>query len=118
MSETESSQFENVRDVLINAIEVELAVMNAAVCFWRQWIEHTSNYVKIAGMNLSSIRSNGKDPNQVLMEVVDASREAARLMTELPKKAADTFLSELDAIERRRAPASKPAAKRRARAKP
>jgi hypothetical protein len=120
MSQSESSQFqfEDARDVLINAIEVELAVMNAAVSFWRQWIEHTSNYVKIAGMNLSSMRSNGKDANQVLMEVVDASRETARLMTELPKKAADTFLSELDAIERRRGASTKPSAKRRARAKP
>lgn len=118
MSDTESSQFEDARDVLINAIEVELAVMNAAVSFWRQWIDHTSSYVKIAGMNLNSIRSKGKDANQVLMEVVDASRETARLMSELPKKAADTFLSELDAIERRRATSSKPKSKRRARAKP
>jgi len=69
-------------------------------------------------VNLSSIRSNGNDPNQVLMEVVDASRATARLMTELPKKAADAFLSELDAIERRRPASSKPSAKRRARAKP
>jgi hypothetical protein len=117
MPENEPSKSDDVRDVLINAIEVELAMMNAAVSFWRQWIDHTSNYVKAAGINLSSIRSSNKDANQMLLELVDASREAARFMTELPKRAADDFLSELDAIERRKAASGRPPAKRRGRAK-
>jgi hypothetical protein len=54
----------------------------------------------------------------VLLEAVDASRETARLMTELPKKAAEDFLSELEAIERHKKSASRPPPKRRARAKP
>jgi hypothetical protein len=117
MAKTESSKSEDVREILINAIEVELAVLKAAVSFWRLWIEHTSNYVKTTGMNLSSIRSSDKNIKQVLLEAVDASRETARLMTELPKKAAEDFLTELAAIERQRAP-GRPPAKRRARAKP
>ncbi len=118
MAKTESNTSEDVREVLINALEVELAVLKSAVSFWRQWIEHTSNYVKTTGMNLSSIRSSNKDLKQVLLEAVDASRETARLMTELPKKAAEDFLSELEAIERHKKSASRPPPKRRARAKP
>jgi len=118
MAQSKSNKSEDVREVLINAIEVELAVLKAAVSFWRQWIEHTSKYVKTAGMNLSSIRSSNKDINQVLLEAVDSSRETARLMTELPKKAAEDFLRQLDAIERQKAKSERPAAKRRARAKP
>jgi hypothetical protein len=118
MAKTESSKSEDVREILINAIEVELAVLKAAVSFWRLWTEHTSNYVKTTGMNLSSIRSSNKNIKQVLLEAVDASRETARLMTELPKKAAEDFLTELAAIERQKATAGRPSAKRRARAKP
>jgi hypothetical protein len=117
MAKPETSKSEDVREVLIGAIEVELAVLKAAVSFWQLWIQHTSNYVKTAGMNLSSIRSSNKNIKEVLLETVDASRETARLMTELPKKAAEDFLAELAAIERKKAPERAPA-KRRARAKP
>jgi hypothetical protein len=117
MAKTDSIKSEDVREVLINAVEVELAALKAAVGFWTQWIELTSKFVKTTGANLSSIRSSSKNANHVLLEAVDASRETARLMTELPKRAAEDFLSELDAIEHRRAGLERPPPKRRGRAK-
>ena len=117
MNQTESTRIDDVRDVLINAVEVELAGLNAAISFWRQWVNHTSDYVTATTRTLSSIRSADKDLNQVLLEVVDASRETARAMTELPRKAAEDFLRELEAVQSAKAPGPRPAAKRRARAK-
>jgi hypothetical protein len=119
MAQTESSRIDDVREVLINAVEVELAALNAAVSFWRQWVNHTSDYVTATTRSLGSIRSADKDVNQVLLEMVDASRQTARTMTELPRKAAEDFLRELEAVQRTTAPSgTRPAAKRRARTKP
>jgi len=118
MAQSVSSRTDDVREVLINAVEVELAALKAAVSFWKQWIEHTSKYVKTTSKTLSTIRTTNKDIKEVLLEVVDAGRETMRLMTELPRKSAEGFLRELDAFDQKRAAPARPRAKRRARAKP
>jgi len=138
MAQSNAKQYDEIREVLINAVEVELAAARAAVSFMREWAEQTSQYVKTASKSLSTIRSENKDASQVLLEVVDASRETLRTMTELPRKAAERFVRELDAVEQKRPapvkrrapkeavetpvskekPAAARAAKRRARAKP
>ena len=115
MDDTDSSRSEETREVLINALEVQLAAMSAAVGFWREWMERTSEFVKTTSKTLTTIREANKDANQVLMEVVDASREGMRVMTELPRNAAERFIKELDEIEKKKKVATKtPAGKRAA----
>ena len=108
MAQPEPDRQAEIREVLINAVEVQLAALKAAVSFWGEWMERTSAFVKTASKSLSTIRSADKDAGQVLLEVVDAGRESMRTMTELPKKAAERFVDELDKIEKtRKAGASK-----------
>jgi len=138
MAQPEPDRQAEIREVLINAVEVQLAALKAAVSFWGEWMERTSAFVKTASKSLSTVRSADKDAGQVLLEVVDAGRESMRTMTELPKKAAERFIDELDKIEKTRkagtsrAPrgtsatdarttekaAAKPSPKRRVRVKP
>jgi hypothetical protein len=118
MADTPSTPTEDVREILLNALEVEMATLKAAVGFWRQWTEYVADYVKTTGSSLRTIRNSNADMRQVLLEAVDASRRTARLMTELPRKAAQDFLRELEALEAGKASPRKGPAKRRARAKP
>jgi hypothetical protein len=118
MAQRDSDKNDDIKEVLINAVEVELALLKAGVSFWSLWVEHTSKFVKSASSSLSTIRSGKKNANQILLELVDSSREAARTMTELPRSAAEGFLRELDAVASKNSKSPRRAAQRRARAKP
>ena len=74
MAQPEPDRQAEIREVLINAVEVQLAALKAAVSFWGEWMERTSAFVKTASKSLSTIRSADKDAGQVLLEVVDAGR--------------------------------------------
>lgn len=117
MARNANSQIDDVREVLIDAVEVELAALKGAAVFWQEWIEQTSAYVKTASQSLAAIRSSDRDAGQVLLELTDANREAMRRMTELPRKMAERYLSELSGSKPGKPPRAR-TAKRRARAKP
>jgi hypothetical protein len=138
MDRPESDRNAEVREVLIDAVEVQLAAIKAAVSFWAEWAERTSGFVSTAARSLDAIRSSDKDARDVLLEVIDVGRESMRTMTELPRHAATRFIDELEVIAGKRqtrharAPKSPPATgpasaappkagrapKRRARVKP
>jgi hypothetical protein len=127
MADPVPNREEQIREVLINAVEVQLAALKAGASFWKEWMERTSAFVKTATKTLSAIRSQDKDAGQLLLEVVDQGRESMRTMTELPRNAATRFIEELDELERKRkaGPGKGPRAvrptpppRRRARVKP
>lgn len=101
MPQTQPDREEQIREVLINAVEVQLAALKASGSFWREWLEQTSAFVKTATATLGAIRSQEKSADQLLLETVDAGRETIRTMTELPRKAASRFIHELDQIEQK-----------------
>src|SRR6266849_7801136 len=103
MAQNGSGRTDDVREILINVVEVELAALRAAVSFWQHWIEHTSNYVKTTSEALGTMRSTGKTFDQVLLEVVDAGRETMRLMTDVPRKSAEDFLRDLEVVSQKKA---------------
>ncbi|MGH8428482.1 MAG: hypothetical protein ACRES7_10975 [Gammaproteobacteria bacterium] len=117
MGKDANSQADDVREVLIDVVEIELAALKAAAVFWQEWIEQTSSYVTAASKSLEAIRSRDQDAGQVLLELADANREAMRRMTELPRKIAERYISELGGSKPGKPARAKPA-KRRARAKP
>jgi len=102
MADPVPNREEQIREVLINAVEVQLAALKAGASFWKEWMERTSAFVKTATKTLSAIRSQDKDAGQLLLEVVDQGRESMRTMTELPRNAATRFIEELDELERKR----------------
>lgn len=101
MPETEQSQEreEDLRQLLTDAIEVQLAALRAGIGFWTEWIEETSEFVNSATRTLASISSEEQQARDVLLELVDAGRASVRSMTEIPRHTATRFIEELDRIE-------------------
>ena len=102
MDRPESDRNADVREVLIDAVEVQLAAIKAAVSFWAEWAERTSGFVTTAAKSLDAMRASDKNPRDVLLEVIDVGRESMRTMTELPRQAATRFIDELEGIAGKR----------------
>ncbi len=104
MPDDPSTREEDLRRLLTDAIEVQLAALRAGIGFWSEWIEKTSAFVQSATKTLADINSddNAKD---VLLELVDAGRASVRAMTEIPRHTAKRFLEELDKAEKKTAKA-------------
>jgi hypothetical protein len=98
MAPAKGTREEELRQLLTDAIEVQLAAFKAGIGFWREWVEQTSAFVKSASSSLRTINSEGHEPKEVLLEVVDAGRASIRSMTELPRHTASRFIDELDEI--------------------
>jgi ERCC4-related helicase len=109
MPETETNREEELRRLLTDAIEVQLAALKAGISFWSEWIEQTSTFVTSATKTLSSINAEDQQAKNMLLELVDAGRASARAMTEIPRHTATRFLEELDRLEEKKKEAEKTA---------
>jgi hypothetical protein len=123
MSRARSDREEELRSLLTDAIEVQLAAFKAGIRFWEAWIGEASAFVRSATEKLRTLGESGSVPKDALLEVVDAGRDSIRSMMELPRSTATFFIEELDQVARRPAgpPAAgkkRPARKRAARVKP
>jgi hypothetical protein len=104
MTESELSREEDLRRLLTDAVEVQLAALKAGIGFWTEWIEETSKFVQSATETLSTIKAEQQQTKDVLLELVDASRASLRAMTEIPRHTATRFLDELDKMEQENGP--------------
>jgi Fic family protein len=101
---------EDLRRLLTDAIEVQLAALKAGISFWTEWIEQTSEFVQSATKTLTSINSEGQKTNDSILELIDAGRASLRNMTEIPRNTANKFIEELDKLAKETEPAKpKPA---------
>ena len=98
MPETELSREEDLRRLLTDAIEVQLAALKAGISFWSEWIEQTSAFVQSATKTLSTINAEDQPAKDLLLELVDAGRASVRSMTEIPRHTATKFIEELDRL--------------------
>ena len=101
MADTKPTREEDLRRLLTDAIEVQLAALRAGISFWSEWVEQTSGFVQSATKTLSSINSN-EAPKDVLLELVDAGRASVRSLTDIPRHTARRFLEELDKLEKKK----------------
>ena len=101
MAETETNREEELRELLTDAIEVQLAALKAGIGFWSEWIEQTSAFVQSASKTLTNINSE-EEPKEVLLELVDAGRASVRSMTDLPRHTASRFIEALDEFEEKK----------------
>jgi hypothetical protein len=113
MAENETNREEELRQLLTDAIEVQLAALKAGIGFWTEWIDRTTEFVDTASKTLSNINSDDPQTKDVLLELVDAGRASARALTEIPRNTATRFIEELDkfAAKKLEAKASRPAKK-------
>jgi len=100
MPENGTSREEDLRRLLTDAIEVQLAALKAGISFWSEWIEQTSAFVQSASKTLSNINAEGQQAKDVLLELVDAGRASVRSMTEIPRNTATRFIEELDRLDK------------------
>jgi hypothetical protein len=116
MAESNSNREEELRQLLTDAIEVQLAALKAGISFWTEWIEHTSTFVQSASQTLSRISSEDQQAKDTLLELLDAGRASLRSLTEVPRHTASRFIEELDKLEQQKEEASKgrPAVKKTA----
>ncbi len=96
MAETGNGREEDLRELLTDAIEVQLAALKAGIGFWTEWIERTTEFVQSATQTLSEITSEEPEAKDLLLELVDAGRASVRGMTEIPRNTATRFIEELD----------------------
>ena len=114
MADSETDRAEELRDLLTDAIEVQLAALKAGISFWSEWIEEASDFVQSATDSLSNLNSGNKKTEDTLLELLDKGRASARSMTEIPRHTAARFIEELDASEAKRSGATKSSAKKAA----
>jgi hypothetical protein len=96
MPDTPQSREDDLRQLLTDAIEVQLAALKAGISFWTDWIEQTSEFVQSATKTLSSINSTDHQTKDSILELIDAGRASLRSMTEIPRNTATKFIEELD----------------------
>ena len=113
-SETDLDREEDLRRLLQDAIEVQLAALKAGISFWTEWIEQTSAFVQTATTSLANISSEDAKTRDVLLELVDAGRASVRSMTEIPRNTANKFIEELDKLNAQQATKTPKAGRRAA----
>lgn len=102
MTTNNSTRQSDAEDLLMEAIEVQLAALRAGIEFWSTWIEQSTKFSEEAIKRLTEIKANPADSSRLLLEITDASRESLRAMTRLPRITAESFIKELDYFEQAR----------------
>jgi len=112
MPDPSPTREEDLRRLLTDAIEVQLAALKAGISFWSEWIEQTAEFVQSATKTLSTINSDEQNAKDLVLELVDAGRASVRALTEIPRHTATRFIEELDKLEQENAEQAARAARR------
>ena len=96
-----SGRDDEIRGLMINALEVQLAAFRAGIRFWEDWIGEASKFVDAATDKLHALEHRRAAPRDTLLEVADAARGSIRSMMELPGASASHFIEELEGITKR-----------------
>lgn len=116
MATNKSERQSDYEDLLMDAIEVQLAAVRAGIEFWSTWVEQSTKFSEEAIKRMAEIKDKPADAGRLLMEITDASRESLREMTGLPRVTAESFIKELDKFSQARSSGSEKAGKRPRRA--
>ncbi|UCH64121.1 MAG: hypothetical protein JSU77_06800 [Fidelibacterota bacterium] len=108
MAQEKSSKETGIQEVLMDAVEVQLAAFKAGIDFWGGWVKVATEFSNETSKRLGKIRSNPSDAKRLLLEITDVSREGLRGLNELPRQAAERFVEEMEKSSRARKAASKP----------
>lgn len=111
MADDAKTREEDLRQLLTDAIEVQLAALSAGVGFWTDWITQTTEFINSATKTLASINAPEHQTSDSILELVDAGRASLRAMTEIPRNTATRFIEELDKRQAAAASASATTAK-------
>lgn len=106
-----SKQADQLRGVLVEAAQTQLAAVGAVIKFWSGWAESADKYTRAVNAELAKLEQRGETGDTV-GRLSDLTREYLRSMTQLPSLAVKEFNSQLETIGK-----PKPKRTRAARAK-
>jgi Flp pilus assembly protein TadG len=95
-------QNKQVRDVMVEAAQIQLASTTAAVKFWASWADATSKFTHNVSQELARIADEGTTSDDVLVRFADLNRQYLRELSELPQAVATQFSGDLENFERKR----------------
>ncbi len=101
-----SKQTDQLRGVLVEAAQTQLAAVGAVIKFWAGWAESADKYTRAVNAELAKLEQRGETGDTV-GRLSDLTREYLRNMTQLPSLAVKEFNSQLETIGK-----PKPKAKR------
>lgn len=121
MTEKTTTRDTEIQALLLEAVEIQLAAFKANITFWSEWVDEATRFSEEAIRRLSELQSDPAENSRILLEMTDLSRESLRSMTHLPRRAAESFIQELDKFEQAKKPrnegGTKPKAKTKAKTK-
>lgn len=97
-TEPSSKQSEQLREILVEVAQTQLAAVSAAVRFWAGWAEAADKYTRSISEELARVDAEATDTGDLVGRLSDLTREYLRNMTELPRLAANHFDGELEKI--------------------
>ena len=80
MTTNKSTRQSDAEDLLMEAIEVQLAALRAGIEFWSTWVEQSTKFSEEAIKRLTEIKANPAESSRLLLEITDSSRESLRAM--------------------------------------
>ena len=108
---------QQIRDLIIESANVQIATVNASIEFWKAWINSASELsIKLSG-EVSAAASSSTDSDKVIGNITDHSRTFVREIGTLPAVFSKTFENELAKNPRPRQGVKTPPAVRQAKAK-
>jgi hypothetical protein len=96
-SRSTSKQSEQLRDVLVEAAQTQLAAITAAITFWSGWAQSAEKYAQTVSAELAKI-NEGAPTGDLVGRLTDLTRAYVRNLTTLPTAAVAQFTNELDKV--------------------
>lgn len=95
MGKKSSDRSDEIRAIMIETLEVQLAALRSGITFWTEWANRTSEYTEVASRGLSDINTHPEDTDRVLSEIIEAGSTYFRKMNEIPQASFSKFTDEL-----------------------
>ena len=89
-------QNKQIRDVMVEAAQIQLASLTATVKFWSSWAEATSKFSQSISQELAQLADRVTVSNDDLVRFADLNREYLRALSELPNTVATQFNGDLE----------------------
>jgi hypothetical protein len=91
MAETKN---DDVRQVIIEAANVQVAALNAGIVFWSAWVDGASKFAQSISTELLELAKTPGKTDDAIGRFTDLTREYLRKMSELPNTAVARFNAE------------------------
>jgi len=90
-----SNRSDELRAIVVECVQIQLASLNAGIEFWRGWVDRASEFAQSAARDLKHLTDSKTDLNLVVGRLTDTTRSYLRRITELPDVTAAKFNQEL-----------------------